>query len=151
MRKFLQVTLLFFSLILTAMQCDNGTLKIAQEMELKVNPNPNPIPVNNGEVSFDLITTLPAARTLNKIDSLFFQLSYQIDGEIVIIGSTGMFSKKHLYGRTNLTDTTTFGLTDFLVPDRAPLYFLMNMFKNGRKKTSELFAISRFQNIRTGF
>ena len=149
MRKFLQVTLLFFSLILTAMQCDNGTLKIAQEMELKVNPNP--IPVKNGKVSFDLITTLPAAKTLNKIDSLFFQLSYQIDGEIVIIGSSRMFSKKHLNGWTNLTDTTTFGLTDFSVPDHAPLYSQMNMFKNGRKKTSELLAISRFENIRTGF
>ena len=78
------------------MQCDNGTLKIAKETDLQVNPNP--IPIKNGETSFDLITTLPAIRTLKKIDSLVFELSYQIDGELFKIGSTRMLTPENWDG-----------------------------------------------------
>jgi len=126
------------------MQCDNGTLKIAQEMDLQVNPNP--IPIQNGNSTFDLITTLPEVRTLKRIDSLVFELSYQIDGEPFMIGSTRMLTPENWDGTTNLNDTATFELTNFSVPDNTPMYFQMNMFKNGSKKTTELLAVSRFEN-----
>jgi hypothetical protein len=144
MSKFLQVTLLFVFLISTAMQCDNGTLQIGQEMDLQVYPNP--IPVKHGEASFDLITTLPAIRTLKKIDSLVFELSYQKDGELVTIGSTKMRIPVNWNGIANLHDTAAFELTDFSIPNNTYLNFQMNMFKNGSRKTSELLAISRFVN-----
>jgi hypothetical protein len=144
MSKLLQLILLSVFLISTAMQCDNGTLKIAQEMDLKVNPNP--IPIQNGNSTFDLITTLPAVRTLKKIDSLVFELSYQIDGEFFIIGSTRMLTPENWDGTTNLNDSATFEVTDFSVPDNTPMYFQMNMFKNGSKKATELLVVSRFEN-----
>ena len=144
MSKLLQLILLSVFLISTAMQCDNGTLKIAQEMDLQVSPNP--IPIQNGNSTFDLITTLPEVRTLKRIDSLVFELSYQIDGEPFMIGSTRMLTPENWDGTTNLNDTATFELTNFSVPDNTPMYFQMNMFKNGSKKTTELLAVSRFEN-----
>lgn len=69
-------------------------------MDLQVNPNP--IPIHNGNSTFDLITTLPAVRTLKKIDSLVFELSCQIDGELFMIGSTRMLTPENWDGTTNL-------------------------------------------------
>ncbi|MEM6754252.1 MAG: hypothetical protein AAF630_14910, partial [Cyanobacteria bacterium P01_C01_bin.38] len=60
--------------------------------------------------------------------------------------STAMLTPPDWEGTTNLNDRVSFELTDFSVPDYTPLYFQMNMFKNGSKKTSELFAVSRFEN-----
>ena len=144
MNKLLQSILLFVFLVSTAMQCDNRTLKIAQEMDLQVNPNP--IPIEDGKTIFELITTLPAIKTLKKMDSLVFELSYQVNDELVPIGTNKMSIPGSWNGTTNLYDTTTFELTDFSVPDYTTLYFQMDMFKDGSKKTTELLAISRFKN-----
>ncbi|MEM6642282.1 MAG: hypothetical protein AAF616_04810 [Bacteroidota bacterium] len=107
---------------------------------------PNPILIENGSTTFDLITTLPAPRALEKIDSLVFKLTYQIDGELFIIGSTRMLTPENWDGTTSLNDTATFEKTDFSVPNYTPLYFQMIMFKNGCRKTTELLEVSRFVN-----
>lgn len=147
MNRFLTITLFSVCIISTAMQCKNEAIKIAQEMNLQVSPNP--IPIKNSNASFLLITKLSAIKTLKKTDSLVFKLSYQADNKYVVIGSKKISTTSNWNRISNLYDTTTFKLTNFLVSDHTTLYFQMNTFKNGNKKTTKSFPISYFENEKT--
>ena len=72
-------------------------------MDLQVNSNP--IPIEDGKTIFELITTLPAIKTLKKMDSLVFELSYQVNDELVPIGTNKMSIPGSWNGTTNLYDS----------------------------------------------
>lgn len=148
MSRLFQITILLVFIVSTAMRCNNGALKIGQEMNLRVNPNP--IPIENDSASFEIVTSLPSIRTLKKIDSLVFEISHEKGDHLMTIGTTKMMIPTKWNKTTNLHDTVTFELTNFSVPDQTTLYFQVSMHKNGKTKTTEPLPVGHFKNKKDG-
>ena len=109
-----------------------------------INVTPSPIPVQNGNATFKLNVSLPAYKSLKKLDSITYKVSYEEEGQYLEIGSASISLPDKRNQLDKIESSANFSLSNGDFRDNTPVYLQIILFKKGKSKRTERLMISRF-------